>query len=130
MSIELLRYPTYVWVVLLLITLALQPVLFVLHFVVPIAMLRTYFKKPYFSSAEVALFSTFPFFFIRTVMFMRLAAWPSSGKNRGLTEAYLLAPPWFRVISKIYIVAFLSVFPPAAILVVILSAVFFYLENF
>lgn len=130
MSIEFLRYPTYVWVALLLITMALQPVLFALHFVVPRAMLRTYFKKPYFSSAEVAFFSAFPFFFIRTIMFMRLAAWPNSGKKRGLTEAYLMAPPWFRVISKIYIVIFLVVFPPAAILVVVLSAAFFYFENF
>lgn len=129
MSVESLLPWAYFWVILLLITMALTPALFFIHFFVPKAMLRTYFKEPYFSSTELAFFSAFPFFFMRTAMFMRLAAWPSSGKRRGLTEAYKLAPPWFRVISKIFIVVLLVFFPPTAVFGVILSIAFCYLGH-
>lgn len=49
-------------------------------------------------------------------MFMRLAGWPSSGKKRGLTEAYKLAPLWFQRMSRIFIWTFLLLITPMFIL--------------
>lgn len=51
-----------------------------------------YFSTPYFREAEVVMLSGFPMMFIRTAMFIRLLASPSSGKVRGLEEAYKDAP--------------------------------------
>jgi hypothetical protein len=44
-------------------------------------------------------------------MFMRVLGFPDSGKMRGLTEAYKLAPVWYRNISKaiVYMAIFLFV---------------------
>ncbi len=110
MSIELLRYPTYIWAILLLGLIAWLVIIFIMHFFVPKAMLQSYFKEPYFSPAEIEFFTGFPFAYMRTVMFMRLAGWPSSGKKRGLMEAHKLAPEWFRVTSKIMIIFLMVVF--------------------
>lgn len=52
MSIELLRYPSYAFAILLLIGMALLILLFFIHWIVPKDMLRTYFREPYFSSTE------------------------------------------------------------------------------
>lgn len=126
MSIELLRYPSYALAILLFIGMALLTLLFFIHWIVPKEMLRAYFKEPYFSSTEVAFFSAFPFFFMRTVMFMRIAAWPSSGKRRGLSDAYQLAPRWFQVMSKTFILIFFISFIPLIVLVPILLFGFCY----
>lgn len=112
MSLELLRYPTYLWAILLFILMGWLVVVFILHFFVPKSLLKNYFKEPYFSPAEIGFFTGFPFGYIRTVMFMRLVAFPNSGKKRGLTSAYTLAPSWFRVISKVIVVSFLTVSLP------------------
>lgn len=130
MSVELLRYPTYLWATLLLALMAWLMVIFILHFFVPKAMLKTYFKEPHFSPAEIEFFTGFPFAYIRTVMFMRLAGWPESGEKRGLTEAYKLAPSWFRVISRI-LIRFLFVGSALlGILGIFLFVGFYYFENF
>ena len=81
--------------------------IFVMHLLVPKQLLQTYFKEPYFSPAEIEFFTGFPFGYIRTVMFMRLAGFPKSGKKRGLTEAYELAPQWFKTASRIILTLFL-----------------------
>ena len=70
--------------------------IFIAHLLIPKQIIKTYFKAPYFQKWELNKLSVFPFFFIRTVMFMRLFAQPSSGKKRGLTEVYKSVPPWFR----------------------------------
>ena len=80
---------------------------FIMHVLVPKALLRAYFKEPYFSPTEIEFFTGFPFGYMRTVMFMRLAGFPQSGKKRGLTEAYKLTPLWFQTASKIILTAFL-----------------------
>lgn len=81
--------------------------IFVMHVLVPKRLLQAYFKEPYFSPAEIEFFTGFPFGYMRTVMFMRLAGFPKSGKKRGLTEAYKLTPLWFQTASKIILTAFL-----------------------
>lgn len=63
-------------------------------------------------------------------MFMRLAGWPQSGKRRGLTEAYKLAPRWFQVVSKILIQFFLVGFTLLIVLGAFLLSAFYYLDNF
>lgn len=130
MSIELLRYPTYLWAALLVALMGWLVVMFVMHFFVPKKMIETYFKEPYFSRSEIAVFSAFPFNYFRDVMFMRLAGWPESGKKRGLVDAHKLAPSWFKTVSKILIRFLMVVFTTLLILGAFLTVAFLYLENF
>lgn len=124
MSIEFLRLPSYLFAILLIACMVCLIFIFVIHFLVPRNLLRKYFKEPYFSPAETEFFSGFPFGYIRTVMFMRLVGFPKSGKKRGLTEAYRLAPPWFRLTSKVVLVLFLAMAVPMFILGIFLYFAF------
>ena len=77
----------------------------------PSAFHRKYFTTPYFREAEVVMLSGFPLMFVRTAMFIRLLASPSSGKARGLTEAYKDAPAWLITYAKfLYITLILVLF--------------------
>lgn len=81
-------------------------VVFVLHFLLPKSILNTYFKPPYFSRGEVNAFTGFPLAYMRTFMFLRLLAFPASGKKRGLTEVYKEAPRWMCRLAKWVLVLF------------------------
>lgn len=76
-----------------------------MHFLMPGAVLEKYFKPPYFKEGECTLFTGFPYAPVRTIMFMAVFAFPGRGKKRGLTEAHLLAPSWFKMSSKIILVS-------------------------
>ena len=76
----------------------------------PKAVLDTYFKPPYFREMEVELFTGFPYAFMRTHMLMWVLAFPQYGKKRNLTEAYLLAPVWYRQLSKTVMLLFIFAF--------------------
>ena len=80
----------------------------IMHFLMPKQVVKTYFKKPYFNPFELSFFSGFPFAFYRSAMFMRVLGVPSSGKKRGLTEAYKLAPVWYCKVSKYFVYVFVS----------------------
>ncbi|SDU32460.1 hypothetical protein SAMN05216210_3119 [Halopseudomonas salegens] len=121
MPIELLRYLAYLYFFIILAIIGWLFIMFVMSFFIPKAMFDKYFKEPYFSHTEIAVFSAFPLNFYRVVMFMRLAGWPNSGKRRGMTEAYLLAPIWFRRISKVMFSILLVLFPLVVILGLILA---------
>lgn len=121
MSIEFLGYLSYLLFFLGAAIIVWLVAMLIMHFFVPKAMLLTYFREPYFSRSEIAVYSAFPFNYFRDIMFMRLAGWPNSGKKRGLTEAYKLAPPWFRHISKILIRMILVIYPPTIILGIFLA---------
>lgn len=82
----------------------------VMHFLMPKTIIETYFKPPYFKPAECALFSGFPYAPMRTVMFMRVLGFPDSGKVRGLTEAHILAPTWYRKASKVVVLMAILLF--------------------
>lgn len=84
--------------------------IFVMHVLTPKGMLHLYFREPHFSPAEIEFFTGFPFGYMRAVMFMRLAGFPKSGKKRGLTEAYLLSPRWYQIVSRIIIRMFTFTF--------------------
>lgn len=127
MSLEVLLKVFYVWVILLAACMVCIAATFFIHFLVPKSLLRTYFKKPYFSAGEIAVFSAFPFIFMRTVMFMRLVGFPNSGKTRGLTEAHKMAPKWFRFISKIVVSAFIAFSAPMFLIGIILFPTFYIL---
>ena len=79
----------------------------IMHFLMPKQVVKTYFKKPYFNPFELSFFSGFPFGYYKSFMFMRVLGVPSSGKKRGLTEAYKLAPVWYCKVSKYFIYLFL-----------------------
>lgn len=112
MSVELVEFLFDLGIILWVATMLCLVLTFIMHALVLKSLLHTYFKEPYFSPAEIGFFTGFPFGYIRTVMFMRLVAFPNSGKKRGLTSAYTLAPSWFRVISKVIVVSFLTVSLP------------------
>src|SRR5690554_3158748 len=104
MSVELLRYPAYLFVILLLASMACLVFIFIIHFFVPKVMIKTYFKEPYFSLLEIKLFTGPPYAYMRTAMMMRLAGWPNSGKKRGIpATAHEVCPVWFQVLSIFFI---------------------------
>jgi len=76
----------------------------VMHFLIPKGLIERYFKVPYFRAGECAMFSGFPFSVMRTIMFMRVVGFPKSGEKRGLTNAYKLAPRWYKNISRVIII--------------------------
>lgn len=85
--------------------------LFVVSFVImyPLTskkVIEKYFRPPYFSEAFVEFYSGFPSAVYRGVMFMRLAAYPDSGKKRNLTEVYKEFPVWYRKVSKVLLIGF------------------------
>ncbi|SDU32491.1 hypothetical protein [Halopseudomonas salegens] len=112
MSIDTLILWSYLWTALFVAAMLCFVVIFVIHFFVPKVLIATYFKEPYFSPKEIEFFTGFPFGYIRTVMFMRVVGWPSSGKKRGLTQAYKLSPSWFRRTSIIFVLIFVAVSVP------------------
>ena len=121
MSIELLRQLSGLYLLLIIILIVYLAIIFIVHFFVPKTLLRAYFREPYFSPAEIEFFTGFPFAYIRTAMFMRLAGWPSSGKKRGISGVDELVPVWFRRVSKFMVYALLFLFS----LLLIMSVVMF-----
>lgn len=75
----------------------------------PKTFLQKYFCPPYFRSGEVVVFSAFPANLIRNVMFIRILASPSSGKVRGLSEAYHDVPSWLIAYAKVLYVSLIAV---------------------
>lgn len=116
MPLEIGQYAFYLVLILLAGTMgSILSILFV-HPFVPKVMLSSYFKEPYFSTTEVQIFTGFPFAYIRTSMFMCLAAFPSTGKKRGLVEAHKLSPLWFRRLSALLLtLLFVNAIPLVAL---------------
>ncbi|MCR6664237.1 MAG: hypothetical protein NVV60_14075 [Luteimonas sp.] len=56
---------------------------------------------------------------VRMAALMRVAAFPASGKRRGLETAWRLAPPWFIWFSRIVLPLYLVLF--AALLLLIIT---------
>lgn len=86
------------------------PVLLLMHILMPKKVLQNYFKPPFFRPSEIVLFSGVPFALMRTVMLMWVLAFPRFGKKRNLTEAYRLAPPWYRIVSAVFGMAMIASF--------------------
>ena len=106
---DLESYLAIVLISLFILLMALNfPIALVMHLLMPRAVLEKYFKPPYFSEAEVAFFTGLPFCMLRTVMFMSVFGFPHSGKTRGLTQAYRMVPSWYRRLSKVYTILFVS----------------------
>lgn len=81
--------------------------LFILYPLTPKPVVQKYFRPPYFSEAFVTFYSGFPTVLYRGVIFARLAANPSSGKVRNLTNVYKEFPQWYIVVAKILFWGFL-----------------------
>ncbi len=94
-----------VFIVLFFLLLLSLVFIFIMHILMPRKVLETYFKEPHFNAGEIAMFTGFPFGYIRTSMFMRVLGFPASGKRRGIENAYQLAPVWYCKVSK-YFTAF------------------------
>ena len=94
---------------------------FIMRFLMPRNVLKTYFKEPYFKLGEIAMLTGFPFGYIRTSMFMGVLGFPASGKKRGMENAYKLAPVWYCTLSKYITVFFVVGFSLFILITVILS---------
>lgn len=81
----------------------------VMHFLLPNAVLDKFFKPPYFKETECAFLTGIPYAPLRTIMFMRAIAYPGSGKKRGIKDAHLLVPNWYRVTSKIIVISIIVI---------------------
>jgi len=93
--------------------------IFIMHILMPKKVLKTYFKEPYFGPGEIAMFTGFPFGYMRTTMFMRILGFPASGKKRGVENAYKLAPVWYCKLSKYFLVFFMPLIASMVLLGVI-----------
>ncbi len=80
----------------------------IMHILMPKKVLEIYFKEPHFKAGEIAMFTGFPFGYMRTAMFNRVLGFPASGKKRGLENAYKLAPVWYCKMSKYFFYFFVS----------------------
>ncbi len=97
----------------------------IMHFLMPKKVLETYFKEPHFNAGEIAMFTGFPFGYMRTAMFMRGLAFPASGKKRGVEKAYQLAPIWYCKASKYFLYFYI---PNMALLVISVLIGFIHFE--
>jgi len=97
----------------------------IMHILMPRKVLKTYFKEPYFNAGEIAMFTGFPFGYIRTSMFMGILAFPAKGKKRGVENAYKLAPVWYCKVSRYFLYFFV---PNLALLLLAGAIVFIYYE--
>jgi hypothetical protein len=79
----------------------------IMHLLMPKNVLDKYFRPPYFRQAECELFTGIPYSPIRTVMFMGVFAFPRWGKKRNLTDAYKMVPYWYRIVSRVIVLAIL-----------------------
>jgi hypothetical protein len=77
--------------------LLLVPVIVLMHFLMPIAVLDRYWKPPHFRPTELALLTRTVFAPMRTVMFLWIFLFPGAGKKRQVTDIYQLVPRWYRV---------------------------------
>jgi len=117
---DILYYFDLIFISLIISSLILNfPILLILHLLMPKAILTKYFKPPYFGSTEIEFFSRVPFFFIRTVMFLTVLAFPHRGKLRQLTEAYRMVPNWYRYLSKFYVITLVSTMSSLLLLILI-----------
>ena len=101
------------------------PALLTMHFLMPKVILEKYFKPPYFRPMEVEMFTGIPYAPMRTVMLLWAMAYPTLGKKRGLTTAYMDAPQWYRFSGGILITSILVVL----ILILLLVLGFFIYMN-
>jgi len=97
-----------VFIILLLGLMLSLVFIFIMHLLMPKKVLKAYFKEPYFNAGEIAMFTGFPFGYMRTGMFMTALAFPARGKKRGVENAYKLAPVWYCKVSKYFLYFFVS----------------------
>jgi len=95
-----------------------------MHLLMPSAVLNKYFKPPHFRDMERLLFTGFPYAPMRTIMFMRAIAYPGSGKVRGITEAHLLVPSWYRSLSKITVISIVLSFVVMIVFLIAIGALY------
>jgi len=67
---------------------------------------KKYFKKPHFTSAELALFSHFPGTLIRTGIFMNLCVFPRFGGKRQMLDIRENVPQWYIVSARCFVFLF------------------------
>lgn len=122
MQIESVRFLFELSVILFSISMGCIVLILAIHFIVPKSLIKSYFRPPFFREGEVSTLTGFPFGYIRTVMFLRIVGFPRSGRTRGLENAYKLSPLWFRMFSKITLIAFVLTSVPLIVILLLFAA--------
>ena len=86
---------------------ALIPCVLVMQILMPRPVLERYWKEPHFRPFELEFFSG-AFAPLRTFMLMWVVAFPGFGKARDLVTAYRLVPVWYRALSAVLTLWFLT----------------------
>ncbi len=81
----------------------MPPAWLLMRFITPKALIEQYFKKPHFTSAELALFSHFPGSLMRTMIFAGLCTHPHRGKKRQIIGIRDNVPNWYVIASKCFV---------------------------
>ncbi len=81
----------------------MPPTWLLMRFITPKTLVDRYFKKPHFTSAELALFSHFPGSLMRAGILMNLCVWPHKGKKRQILEIRNDVPHWYVIASKCFV---------------------------
>ena len=82
--------------------------LLLLHLLMPREVLLRYWKEPHFRPFELGMFTGSWLAPMRTVMLTWLLAFPRFGRSRGVTEAHLLTPRWYRTASRVFCLSALT----------------------
>lgn len=96
-------FPVVMW--LIVIAWIIFALILTMHFLMPKDVLIKYFKPPHFKTGECQLFSGIPYAPMRTIIFMTVFAFPKKGAKRKLTKAHMLVPGWYKIASKLILIA-------------------------
>lgn len=77
--------------------------LVVMHLLMPKKVMRIYFRAPHFSPTEQAMYSVFPFVFMRVTGMAWLIAFPRFGRKRNMTDIQAHCPTWYVRLSQTFI---------------------------
>ncbi len=113
--------PFYLVMVVFLLIVVFLLLLILMHPFMPKKIVEKYFKPPHFTKVECEFFSGFPFAPVRSLMFMRVIAFPDSGKKRNISGARELSAPWYVLVSYFIVAGII------ALNVIVVSAVVIYL---
>ena len=83
------------------------PIWWALDLITPRKMLERYFKEPHFNRGELIALNLFPASLLRVCIFSWLLWFPSSAKNRELTDLARNTPKWYAVSLKAFIAGFM-----------------------
>lgn len=85
------------------------PLIFIMHFLMPKAVLDRYWKPPHFISPEIEYFSDPLHIPQRTVFLLAAIVFSRFSKKREMTDAHQLVPAWYKAAAWVICVWIIAV---------------------